>query len=278
MQIFDTRRRDGFTLIEALVVIAILGLLFGLLLPAVQNVRLAAIRMKSTNNVKQIGLAVHHFDSTEGVLPRLDGVPGKPAMFVALLPFIEQEPAYRQGSYSPTGFTLIRTYVSPADPTVLKAVEASFLSGVASYAANGSVFLGGANRISDVSDGTSHTIFLGEHYAYNCGGLATSYVYAMNYPGIVVIHRPSFADPASGDVLPLTTGNPPVTGPNSGNSIFQVAPTLEACDGRLPQTPHSSGMICGWGDGSVRSIGPSVSPSAFWSQVTPSGGETSDGL
>ena len=95
--------RSAFTLIELLVVIAIIGVLVGLLLPAVQQAREAARRNACTNNMKQIGLAVHNYaDANQEELPMCTWYGGRNAAgkkdlgspFVALLPFMEQLALY----------------------------------------------------------------------------------------------------------------------------------------------------------------------------------------
>jgi len=196
------RSRDGFTLIELLVVIAIIAVLIALLLPAVQAARAAARRIQCVNNLKQLALATHNYESTHTVFPPGQmkiGYATKPkfrgfSLFVNMLPFLEQSALYNRWNFAdPLGNSdgttsntsvIVNTLLCPADVIPQNPVQStSSWYGVTSYGGNGGtqshppasissdgIFFAtgpaapGFNqvRIAEVTDGLSNTLFFGE--------------------------------------------------------------------------------------------------------------------
>lgn len=130
MSAYRRALRSGFTLVEVLVVIAIIGVLVGLLLPAVQSAREAARRMQCSNNLRQVGLAMHNYESANRRLPagwvadRPEGVPGW-SWAVALLPYMEQNDVHNRidtrleitaPANQPMITQVIPTFICPSDP------------------------------------------------------------------------------------------------------------------------------------------------------------------
>ena len=211
--------RRGFTLIELLVVIAIIAILLGLLLPAVQKVREAASRMKCSNNLKQIGLAMHNYHDSNGSFPpsylasgaysdgATDTAPGW-GWGAFILPYLEQDNLFRQLNLaqpvqnSPAIQTFLKAYACPSDspPPAAFGVPDAFGNIVAqaapsSYAACvggdesdtvgpsglGIFYRNSRTRMTDISDGTNSTILVGERAWVNANG-----IWAGAIPGAVI--------------------------------------------------------------------------------------------
>ena len=292
--------RGGFTLIELLVVIAIIAILIGLLLPAVQKVREAAARLKCQNNLKQIGLGMHNYESANQKFPPGftskavtldgDGLGSGWGWAAHLLPQMEQENLYRQinlgNDILAPGHAAVRTAIlqgyrcpsdSPLNGDTFTVVGLSGPLGTvafANYVACGGTFevtgfpdtntgaflRNSVYRFNDITDGTSNTLFATERASKRSP--MTTWVGAISNS----INPP--LNPALEDEGPPTL------------CLFQ---TGIAEEGRTPNNPyghvedpssqHTGGVNALFGDGSVRFIRNSINPITWTGLGTRAGGE-----
>lgn len=287
-------RPAGFSLIELVVVIAILALLVGLLLPAVQKVRETAGRIKCGNSLRQVTLAAQQaHDATKSIPPGIGFWPGGGAygtFHYHLLPYLEQGALYRNSYYAGFHFVgnngvyqqPIKAYLCPSDPSAPAGGQATDLVGnvwgVSSYAVNAQVACrvnpAGqlvtpeeyARLLASFPDGASNTVLLTEKYAqcfnnsYPAGGNFWGYYFTG--PNLQPYH-PGYAVSWNG----YSVGSA---------SKFQLRPQPYngGCDPTMASSPHPGGIQIALADGSVRFLSAGVSPHTWWYLCTPGGGET----
>jgi prepilin-type N-terminal cleavage/methylation domain-containing protein/prepilin-type processing-associated H-X9-DG protein len=287
--------RNAFTLIELLVVIAIIAVLIGLLVPAVQKVREAANRMSCTNNLKQLAMALHSYESANGQLP-----PGYASCCwgtwqVLVLPYIEQESLFKiyvnWGGDDSTGARYgaapnnavssarIKTLTCPSDTpntpigTLTNHNYALNYGEVNIYAAsNGKIFSNGntqkkGTRITDITDGTSNTLFAAE-VIQGIGSDLRGFGWWGDASGFT-----TFAPPNT------TTPDRIYTASYCNSAAFPRNPPCDVSTTANPtnfyaRSRHSGGVNGALADGSTRFFTNSINPAAWLAYGSARGGET----
>ena len=179
--------RRAVTLIELVVTIAIIAVLIGLTIPAVQKVRAAAARSQCQNTMRQIGLGLLAYHDSRSELPPgvsdQDGSNAQPFMAwqARILPYLEHDVAWREIMQA---FTIDKDFLNDPPHTWLKRVMPAFIcptdalarspgrlaahadylgvEGTNQYSRNGMLFLNSRTRFADVTDGLSNTLLVGE--------------------------------------------------------------------------------------------------------------------
>jgi prepilin-type N-terminal cleavage/methylation domain-containing protein len=288
------RTRRGFTLIELLVVIAIIAILIGLLLPAVQKIREAAFRMKSANNLKQLTLAVHNYEETNGKFPgNAETLPNglRVSCHWLILPYIEQDnlntiSGASNATYLANAGKILNAYISPLDmtlPTHLMTINGTTWA-ASNYAANHSIFGYPGNatnwtgfpnndwdnkgrRLDTISDGTSNTLMFGEKYAM-CSSGASLWAYRNTDPPPT---GPSFPGWARMSFFPTNWDSNNMSMPYT-SAPPQNRPSVANCSPYNLQAFTAAGCQISMCDGSVRSVRTSISSTIWFAICWPDDG------
>ncbi len=294
--------RRAFTLVELLVVIAIIGILVGLLLPAVQAAREAARRMSCSNNFKQIGLAIHNYESTlravapgRLIWPKPGGGVVMNGIQTSILPYLEQtnlenEYDYALGFDAPENQPAVNTHVSvytcpstPNRPTTMQ-IDNFF-----------NAFYGGPPTPPGITG--SATDYFAVRNVRNGAG--------QRLDGFFGLKNPKFRDITDGlsntfwfveiaarpdhyihGIRQATTpsafnGYGPWAGNNgmalntyTADGLQRPGPCAMNCNSQFqPYSFHPGGAQFGFADGSVQFLSENINPDTFRALGSPQGGE-----
>lgn len=274
--------RRGFTLIEVLIVIAIVAVLFGLLMGAIQKIRFVASGLEDKNKLQQIMLATLQYANQQN--GKIAAASGDTFMrderdnpHYALLPYLSSgQPPYFKNTDSGLRWDPVPVFTSNNDLSLRPPVyPVGGFIGPVSFAYSAPAFSNRAKIPDSFPDGTSQTISFAEHFCqtwdrYNTLRIDTCLTAPHLERNLTSLRNGSFADPGFEDWGTEIPGSPAFQ--NRGQPI-QYKSTILQSDGRRLQALQSTGLKVGMMDGSVRVLGPAISPDSFWALVTPRGGE-----
>ena len=295
------QHRPGFTLTQLLVLLVLLAILAGLLLPAILRVRQSASRVASTNNLRQIALAMHNYNDTKGKLP-----PGNDknnfSTAAHLLPFIEQNAVFNQIAFDKPSDdkanadarkAVVRIFISPQDEQVAVRGDwgpTNYLYNAGTKAAlkdsDGVFFQDSQSKIPQTFvDGTSNTIVAGETMKGDGGKKAVD-VRRQH----VALKKDALKDLKGDAGVAEFKANQHIAGDRCASWMDGRFLLGTFNGGRVPNDPRpdvSCEGLGGWsglrsmedvvlvamGDGSVRPISTKIKPETWRALLTPNGGE-----
>lgn len=256
------KRRNAITLIEVIIVIAIIGLTLALLLSAIHIVRESAFRAQSMNNQRQIALGFHSYAASHSnQLPRSEHFPDGSwrSRLGALVNHVEGQSASIP----------IKWLLSPVDPTADTSKHGLTLC---SYCMNWQVFKNSqATFVASIPDGLSSTFLLSEMYA-----VCDTWVSDWSTDQLGGTRRPYFG-------TEFTSPGSVSRSYRWPDYTYQLRPcafpkrecgSTPFCFALVAQSPHRGGMLVAMADGSCRAISPSINHTVYWDLVSTAGGES----
>ena len=281
--------RKALTFLELLVVLSVMLVLFVLGLQAISSARVFANQMVGKKRISGLFFATEQFAATHnGKLPSSVHFREEPVSKVTvhqhLLWYLDGGRSYEEHLFDekiiPRQFSF-PAFLSPGDYSLNTHPGFNEKPGkLTSFPANAQVFGNRALYPKSFSDGTTNTLLFAERLSI-CGQnpfqtISNEIVISAGFQPI--LRRPTFADggqlagPSLNDIYPVTDSRQHVTRSSEASITFQSKPALTDCNPRVVQGLFGT-LTCCMADGSVHSISPGISNTAFWCMMTMAGGE-----